>query len=144
MLRAITLGLALVLAGCESRGRIQLLTGPLGCYAGGENGPTGLLAADPNYGTTFRDQPVMWPEGYYGRRAGSEVEVLDRWGSVKATTGRIYHIAFASSYGVEANGNGSLDRVGPANAFPAAVDCGYAWDFIDCTAAPTNQYCKQE
>ena len=143
MLRAITLGVALSLAGCATRERIPLLTGALGCYAGGEGGGTGLLVADPTYGTSFGGQPVMWPEGYSGRHAGSEIEVLDALGRVKATTGRIYHISFASAYGLD-NGSGSLTSVGPANAYPAAVDCGYHHDFIDCTAAPTDQYCKQE
>ena len=144
MLRAITLVLALCLAGCTTREGIPLLTGATGCYAGGESGSTGPLVADPTYGTSFRGQPVMWPAGYSARRAGSEVEVLDATGRVRATTGRIYHISFASAYGMDSDGSGSLTRVGPAHAFPAAVDCGYHHDFIDCTAAPTDEYCKQE
>jgi hypothetical protein len=36
--------------------------------------------------------PVMWPPGSTARRAGSEVEVLDKQGSVVARTGSRYLI----------------------------------------------------
>jgi hypothetical protein len=138
-----TLALALFLAGCV-REPVPLLTGSLSCYAGGESGPTGRLVVDPTYGTSFNGQPVMWPEGYTARRAGGEVEVLDANGNVKATTGRTYHISFAFAPALLPNDDGSFDYAGPTNAFPAAVDCGYAWDFIDCTAAPADRYCRAQ
>jgi hypothetical protein len=140
-----TVAVALLLAGCgsgESPTAVPLLTGNLGCYAGGESGPTALLVADPTYGTSLNGQPVMWPGGYTARRAGSQVEVLDAAGTVRATTGRTYHISFAYAPGLTPNDDGSVDSVGPARAFPAAADCGYAWDFIDCTATPADRYCK--
>ena len=67
----------------------------IGCYT---NFATGLLVVDPTYGTAITDEsmgetgPVMWPTGYTGRQAGSEVEVIDREGHVVATTGRRYQI----------------------------------------------------
>jgi hypothetical protein len=118
--------------------RVEILTGGLGpgCYAGGESGMTGQLVVDPKYGTSFRDRPVMWPDGYTARRAGGEVEVLDADGLVKATTGRTYHISVAPAYGLE-----------PSNAYPAAAECDYPWDFIDCTpavASTFDRFCRAD
>jgi hypothetical protein len=67
----------------------------VGCYT---NFAMGLLMVDATYGTTITDgsiggtRPVMWPTGYTGRRAGPEVDVLNREGHVVATTGRRYQI----------------------------------------------------
>jgi hypothetical protein len=63
-------------------------------------------------------------------RVEGEVVVLDAAGRVVATTGREYYI----SNGRVASESARLrmERVG---AFPAAANCGYPWDFIDCTAA---------
>jgi hypothetical protein len=62
--------------------------------------------------------------------------VLDGDGNVKATTGRTYHIsrAYAPDDGM----------YGPYkdDAFPVAADCTYHHDFIDCTANPTDMWCK--
>jgi hypothetical protein len=90
----------------------------------------------------------MWPEGYTARPAGAEIVVLDAKGNVKATTGRTYHISYAYAPALTYPTNDALgEGPKPTNAFPAAADCGYAWDFIDCTAAPSapgspaDQYC---
>lgn len=135
-----TLALALCLVGCASKTPpgepVELLTANLGCYAGGEGGATAPLVAEPKYGTSFLGRPVMWPAGYTARRVGTEVMVLDVDGNVKATTGRTYHIsqAYAPDEGM----------YGPYkdNAFPAAADCTYHHDFIDCTANPTDPWCQ--
>jgi hypothetical protein len=134
------LALALWVLGCASKAPpgepVELLTARLGCYAGGEGGATGTLAVDPKHGTSFLGHPVMWPAGYTARRVGAEVMVLDRDGEVKATTGRTYHIsrAYAPDDGM----------YGPYkdDAFPVAADCTYHHDFIDCTANPTDLWCK--
>ena len=106
------------------------------------------MVVDPTYGTSFGGKPVMWPEGYTARHVGAEVVVMDANGNVKATTDRTYHISYAYApaltYPTE-----EMARASPAptNAFPAAVDCGYAWDFVDCTDAasapgsPADTYC---
>ena len=90
----------------------------------------------------------MWPSGYTARRVGGQVVVLDAAGNGRATTGRTYHISFAYVPGIIPNDDGSHAGSDPANPFPAAVDCGYAWDFIDCTDAasaaagsPAGKYC---
>jgi len=121
---------------------VPLLTGDVGCYAGGEGGPTGLLVAEPRYGTSFVGRPVMWPRGYTARRAGSEVEVVGADGRVKATTGRTYHISVGPAPELVPNDDGSFDYDGPTNAFPAAADCPYHHDFIDCTADPRDMWCQ--
>jgi len=142
---AISVALALSLLGCGAGGSgaspgesVPLLTGATGCYAGGENGSTAPLLAEPQYGTSWLGTPVMWPSGYTARRAGSEVDVLDTRGKVKATTGRTYHISWAAAYMLPPYGF-SFE---PNNAFPAAADCPYHHDFIDCTANPTDVYCQ--
>lgn len=127
---------AALLAGCGITDTVPLLTGDLGCYAGGENGPTALLVADPEHGTTFNGRPVMWPAGYTARRAGSEIAVLDSTGRVRAITGRSYHIAFAYV--------ADIIPGDAAKPFPAAVDCGYPWDFVDCTANADDRYCRPD
>jgi hypothetical protein len=80
------------------------------CYTNFASGP---LTVDATYGTAITDQghtmPVMWPPGYTGRQAGSEVEVVDETGKVRARTGNSYQIE---------GGYGSQDP-------PAFVACGY-------------------
>ena len=48
----------------------------------------GLLVADP----------MIWPWGFTARRVGSEVQVLDPLGRVKATTGTTYVVSGTTSY----------------------------------------------
>jgi hypothetical protein len=141
--------LALSLLGCYAAGAsappgqsVPLLTGALTCYAGGEGGPTAPLVVDAKYGTSFDGQPVMWPKGYTARRAGSEVEVLNTDGKVIATTGRTYHIARANAPELMPNDDGSFDGTPPPSAFPPAAGCTYPWDFVDCTANPTDSWCQ--
>lgn len=103
---AAALALALCLVGCGGllSDRVQLLTGPPNhdgaCFAATGSG---LLVVDPMYGTAIigpdsmvelGDEPVTvaWRPGFTARRIGSEVEVLDPWGNVVATTGRSYTI----------------------------------------------------
>jgi hypothetical protein len=125
---------AMLVGGCGGSGsgeRVELLTGDLTCYLGGEHPATAQLVADAEYGTTFTGLPVVWPRGYTGRRAGNEVEVLDAAASVRATTGRVYYIAMA--------------QLNPyaADRFPAAVGCPYPWDFGECgTTGAIAQYCE--
>ena len=146
MLRVVSsVALALSLLGCGSAAppgeSVRLLTGDLSCYAGGEGGPTAPLLAEPEYGTSFDGRPVMWPTGYTARRVGTEVVVLDTQGKVKATTGRTYHISHAFALMLIPDDAGSLGFE-PANALPAAADCPYHHDFIDCTANPTDSWCQ--
>ena len=109
---------------------VDLLTGVDGCYAGGETGGGGLLLIDPEYGTRIGDVPVMWPVGFTGVRAGGEVTVLNAAGKLVATTGRTYHMSIGY-----VGTDKSRKLMQSLNAFPAAADCPYPWDFIDCTAA---------
>lgn len=149
MHRIVKVGLALLVAACGAaaqtpRGeQVPLLTGTLGCYAGGEGGPTDELTLDPQYGTSFSGSPVMWPAGYTGWRIGAVVEVRDAAGNLKATTGRAYHIshAFLFSEMLGSEDDGSLAGLRPADVFPAAVECSYHHDFIDCTADATDMWC---
>jgi hypothetical protein len=150
MLRVVScVALALSLLGCDAGGvgappgeSVPLLTGDLGCYAGGEGGPTALLLAEPQSGTSVFGKPVMWPTGYTARRAGSEVEVLDTQGKVKATTGRTYHMSQAYAPALIPNDDGTFDGRGPHDAFPVAADCTYHHDLIDCTDNPTDLWCQ--
>jgi len=67
--------------------------GMVGCYTYFVLSP---LTVDATYGTAITEfghtTPVMWPLGYTGRQVGSEVEVLDATGKVRARTGNIYQI----------------------------------------------------
>ena len=71
-----------------------------GCYTSSIGGEP---VTDPTYGTAViqhygdgstPDQrfPVMWLPGDTGRKSGSEVEILDRSGSVIARTGQAWFI----------------------------------------------------
>jgi hypothetical protein len=84
------------IAPCSPSGEVT------GCYAN-PVGINGDLVADPQYGTVMENAGftihgktqsvvIAWPPGYTGRRDGSEVSVLDRGGSVVATTGHRYHL----------------------------------------------------
>ena len=146
MRRIATLGLALFLAGCgvlnPGGEQVPLLTGSLGCYAGGEGGPTAELIVDPEYGTSFAGRPVMWPTGYTAWRVGSQIQVRDVGGNLKAATGRKYHISHAYAPMLIPKDDGTFNSPGPHDAFPAAADCTYHHDFIDCTANPTDPWCQ--
>ena len=72
-----------------------------GCYT---DFIVGALLTDPTYGTAVIEHdpsgrnpdhryPVMWLPGDTGRTSGSEVEILDRTGSVIARTGQVWKIA---------------------------------------------------
>jgi hypothetical protein len=126
-MRRVTTALALAcsLAGCGSAAPsgepVQLLTGVSNqaCYAGGEQGHDGQLLPDPEYGTSFDGQPLMWPEGFTAvRLAGGEVAVLDTTGKHIATTGRKYFIANGPVFGANI---AVMERIG---AYPAAAHCG--------------------
>lgn len=110
---------------------VHLLTGvnPDACYAGGEPGHTGPLLPDAQFGTSFDGQPVMWPDGFSARRAGEQVEVLDAFRLVVATTGRLYHISIAPLDAV----GGMLGPDPTYGAYPAAAaSCRYPYDLVDC------------
>ena len=102
---------------------MRLLTGVIGCYAGGESGITDTLQLDPDYGTRFGGKPVMWPDGFTGvRLANGQVGVLNGAGILVATTGRRYEIAIAPVRDYEL-----MNRIG---AYPAAAGCPYPQDFV--------------
>jgi hypothetical protein len=88
--------LAAVVAACSSGEPVQLLTssGSQGCFLANT---TGRLVTDADAGTAIVQEdmakltvPVVWPEGYAGRRSGSQVRILDATGKVVATTGERY------------------------------------------------------
>ena len=141
---ATSLALASGLLGCTRAGEpVPLLTGVgEACYAGGETGMVGTLVVDAEHGTSFNGRPVMWPDGFTGLRVGDEVEVLNAGGNLVATTGRDYYISIAPVYG-EANQR----KMNSVNAYPAAANCTYAWDFVDCgpaTKPSEGGYCRRE
>ena len=99
------LAMASLLAACSSDA-VPLLTGT-GPFSGADhtcylNRAVGTLVVDQTYGTAIVQEvgdgfppfitPVMWWHGFSGRRAGSQVEVLDPEGTVVAVTGRRYSI----------------------------------------------------
>ena len=105
-----TIVMALSLLGCGSEvlpwDRAPLLTSSseqldsdgnvvIGCVL---MGVMARLVVDPNTGTALEGvgerYPIRWPKGFSGRRAGSELEVLDTKGEVVATTGRSYEIFY--------------------------------------------------
>jgi hypothetical protein len=137
MRRVITfLAMGLFLLGCGSAPTphgFPLLTGELGCYAGGETGSAGTLEFDPQYGTRFNGRPVMWAAGFTGVRVGDEVQVRDAEGIAVATTGRKYYISVAYA---EPSQRELIDKTG---SFPAAAHCGYPWDFVECSTPATGQ-----
>lgn len=134
---AFAVGVGLSLLGCSdvAPATVALLTGSTDCYAGGEQGRAGVLVVDPEYGTRFNGMPVLWPTGFTGVRIGSEVEVRDPAGNAVATTGKPYYISVASVGFSE-----TRKLVEEVGAYPAAVLCGYEWDFVDC-ATGAARYC---
>jgi hypothetical protein len=99
---ALTLVLAIAATACAGpavtlltgRGSLgPLADGMVGCYTDFALGP---LVVDAAYGTAIVEHghptPVMWPPGSTARQSGSEVEVLDKKGSVVARTGNRYQI----------------------------------------------------
>ena len=61
----------------------------------------GELVLDPVYGTAIveadRPTPIMWPEGYTGRKSVWDVEIVDESGHVVARTGTTVQIEGAYS-----------------------------------------------
>ncbi len=125
VMRTLAAMLVAACGGAASGDRVALLTDTLSCYAGGEHPVTAVLVADAEYGTTLRGIPVVWPTGYAGRRVGSQIEVLDAAGTVRATTGKRYYISPAY--------DGKTTDI--STRYPAAVECGYEWDFGECDTA---------
>jgi hypothetical protein len=118
--RLLLVAVVITVAGCGSGPSVKLLTGrgSLGPLASGmvscyTDFASGVLTVDATYGTAITDQgqttPVMWPLGYIGRQAGSQVDVLDGAGTLRARTGNHYQIE---------GGYGSRDP-------RAFVACGY-------------------
>ena len=124
---ALALGVTLAVAFVGLRGSpVTILTGyggigpnayssDRGCYT---SSIFGELVTDPTYGTAViehdstghnpdRRYPVMWLPGDTGRQSGSEVEILDRTGSVIARTGQDWQIAG----GFQSGSDGQLDWV---------------------------------
>jgi len=125
---ALALGIAVGVAFVGPRGSpVTILTGTGGipgntagsahpsCYT---SSIFGELVTDPTYGTAViehdstghnpdRRYPVMWLPGDTGRQSGSEVEILDRTGSVIARTGQDWQIAG----GFQSGSDGQLDWV---------------------------------
>ena len=137
MRRLITaLALGLCLLGCDlgeaTAEQVQVLTGVDGCYAGGESGAAGLLIPDRVYGARFNGKPVMWPLGFTGVRVGDQVGFFDAAGKAVATTGRMYYISIGA---VSQKARELVDELG---AYPAAANCGYPWDFVDCGEPATG------
>jgi hypothetical protein len=71
-------------------------SGGLDYYCPYNHSNVGLLIVDPEYGTAAQNgdgtHPLIWPLGFTARRlAGGEVEVLNRYGDVVATTGKKYN-----------------------------------------------------
>jgi hypothetical protein len=138
------LGLAFGLVGCSLiPGPVNLLTGIEACYAGGEHPEfQGLLIPDPDYGTRIAGKgPVMWPVGYTGRRlVGGQVLVLDRSGTVVATTGRVYMMAPVPNQREEAQ------RIMDSTGAIGSPNC-YGWDLVDCSPDTTDpdadSYCPR-
>lgn len=131
-----TLVLGLCLLGCDEAAPavepVQLLTGVNGCYAGGESGRGGLLLGDPEFGTRFDGNPVMWPQGFTGALVGGEIQVLDAEGNVVAKTGSRYFISVAP---IAEERRALMEAIG---AYPAAANCGYPWDLVDCGSPATG------
>lgn len=133
---AAILVLALAVVGCEpsSSDSVLLVTGAptmakglngeIACFTNAASGP---LVTDPRYGTAIVDRggpnpqnnvaiPVAWRPGFSGRRAGSEVEVLDPAGNIVAVTGREYLI----------EGGGVTPEIWPGLPMPGAFwACGF-------------------
>lgn len=129
---AATLVVALVLVGCGTLFPEPVLVTGIPAeqtlMMGGNNHggclwlrATGLLVADPKYGTAVVTDdwasetrptpptpiPVVWPRGFSARRSGSEVQVLDPRGNVVAVTGNTYRIdgGFVADREPTSNGN---------------------------------------
>jgi hypothetical protein len=96
----------------------------------------GVLVVDPEYGTRFNGMPVLWPSGFAGVRVGSDVEVRDAVGIAVAITGQAYYISVAA-VDWDSETHKLVEEIG---AYPAAVLCGYPWDFVDC-ATGEAPYC---
>jgi hypothetical protein len=110
------------------------------------------VVADPTSGApsdAATGESFAWPKGFIARRAGSEVEISDPEGNVVLVTGQRYRMCPAPDdttvgLGLAARsprGGWVIGRV------DECMDCelggyGYPFDFVDCTALPTNSSCK--
>lgn len=111
------------------------------------------VIADPQSGTPIDaatgESFLAWPKGFTARRAGSEVEVLDAEGNVVLVTGRRYRVcpafdAINPGSGLHAQSSGGAWVIGMVDE---CMDCelggyGYPFDHPDCTANPTDAWCK--
>jgi len=101
---AAALALAICLVGCDPPTHlgepVELLTGvqPFDEAACETYFGVFWLIADARFGTAIIDSafekaiPVMWRQGFSGRRSGADVAVLDPSGKVVAQTGHGYRI----------------------------------------------------
>jgi hypothetical protein len=133
-----TFAVALCLAGCgttvPSGEPVALLTGamPFDEEECSNRDLAAQLLVDPKYGTTLAGYPdirtpVMWRPGFTGRRAGSEVVVVDSNGQVIATTGESYRILGAMLFRTRE----PLDEFEGGQVFsPIGVDLFYACDLV--------------
>jgi hypothetical protein len=163
MLRVvISVALALSLIGCGSGGAgaspggpVPLLTVETQTSFGScvlDLFYVGDVIADPTSGAptdAATGDSFAWPKGFTARRAGSEVEVLDRAGNVALTTGQRYRLCPApddtrEGSGLSAQSSGGAWVIGEVDE---CMGCelggyGYPFDHPDCTANPTDAWCK--
>jgi hypothetical protein len=112
----------------------------------------GDVIADPTSGAptdAATGESFAWPKGFTARRAGSEVEVLDRAGNVVLMTGQRYRMCPAPDdtqvgSGLAARSSGGAWVIGEVKQ---CQECGwsYGWPFdrVDCTASPTHSTCPR-
>jgi hypothetical protein len=106
--------------------------------------PTSGAPSDAATGESF-----AWPKGFTARRARSEVEVFDPAGNVVVMTGRRYRMCPAPDDTRVGSGS-AAESSGGAWVIGMVDECmrcelggyGYPFDFVDCTANPTNSWCK--
>lgn len=110
------------------------------------------LIADSTFGTptdAATGKSFAWPKGFTTRRAGTEVEVLDAAGKVVLLTGQRYRMCPApddtrEGSGLFAQSSGGAWVIGKVDE---CMGCelggyGYPFDHPDCTANPTDAWCK--
>jgi len=110
------------------------------------------VTADPRSGVPIdaaTGKSFAWPKGFTTRRAGTEVEVLDAGGKAVFMTGQRYRMCPApdetrAGSGLSAQSSGGAWVIGQVDE---CMDCelggyGYPFDHPDCTANPTDAWCK--
>lgn len=112
----------------------------------------GDVIADPTSGNptdAATGESFAWPKGFTARRAGSEVEVLDRAGNVVLRTGQRYRMCPApddtnGGSGYAARSSGGAWVIGEVKQCQEC-EWSYGWpfDFVDCTANPTHLTCPR-